>query len=116
MTPFETSRSDTGEASPRTAGQPDSVHFEFARANDFILLTKDPDDFEELHSRNPNHPGILAVYQDNDPTRDMKDQDIVRAISNIEAAGIELRGGFHVLNKWRFKKHEQDSTLRPDPG
>jgi hypothetical protein len=32
----------------------------------------------------------------------MDPSDIVRAIDNLLAAGIELRGGLHPLNPWRF--------------
>jgi len=49
---------------------------------------------------------ILAVYQDNDPSRDMSNADIVRAIRNLEEAvqqgGSPLHGAFHVLNDWRY--------------
>jgi predicted nuclease of predicted toxin-antitoxin system len=88
------------EAKPRTIGQPDVVHFDYAREHGFILLTKDPYDFERLHHKNQDHCGTFAIYQQNDPTRDMSYKDIIRAISNIEASGIVLRGGFHVLNAW----------------
>ena len=43
-----------------------------------------PADFKALHDMNSRHAGILAVYQDNDPSRDMSNTDIVRAIRNIE--------------------------------
>ena len=39
----------------------------------------------------PRHSGIFAVYQDNDPSRDMSNADIVRAIRNLEEAA--QRGG-----------------------
>jgi hypothetical protein len=31
----------------------------------------------------------------------MKDRDIVRAIANLEAAGVQIANEFHVLNHWR---------------
>ena len=43
------------------AGQPDAVHFAYAMTKGFILLTKNPRDFEKLHTRYPGHTGILAV-------------------------------------------------------
>jgi hypothetical protein len=59
-----------------------------------------------MHDADPNHFGILAVYQDNDPTRDMSDAEIVRAIANLEAAaqsgGDPVDGRFHSLNDWRY--------------
>jgi predicted nuclease of predicted toxin-antitoxin system len=84
------------------AGQPDAVHFGYATSRDLILLTKNPRDFEELHTRYPEHPGILSVYQDNDPTKDMSVADIVRAIQNIIAAGAPIAGQFIPLNAWRY--------------
>jgi hypothetical protein len=47
------------------------------------------------------HPGILAVRSDNDPSRDMKDHEIVRAIGNLERAGVSIADEIHVLNHWR---------------
>jgi hypothetical protein len=50
----------------------------------------------------PPHSGIFAVYQDNDPTRDMSPGEIARAISNLLAAGVPIAGEFHTLNHWRY--------------
>ena len=83
------------------AGQPDGVHFGYATSQDLILLTKNPRDFEELHTLYPEHPGLLSVYQDNDPTKDMSVADIVQAIQNLIAAGMPLGGQFIPLNAWR---------------
>ena len=83
-------------------GRDDDVHFRYAAGQGLVLLTKNPADFLRLHTADTNHAGILAVYQDNDPGRDMTRADIVRAITNMEAAGIQLPGHFHVLNAWRY--------------
>ncbi len=61
-------------------------------------------DFRALHNQDQNHPGIFAVYQDNDPSRDMNPADIVAAITHIEDAvqnGFQIAGEFHNLNAWR---------------
>ena len=84
------------------ARQPDDVHFQYARANDLVLLTRDGSDFGVLHAAMPQHPGILVVYLDNDPTRDMSGAEIAKAIANLEAAGVELRNTFQPLNAWRY--------------
>ena len=84
------------------AGQPDAIHFTYARSKGLILLTKNPRDFEELHTRHPGHPGIFAVYQDNDPTKDIGIADIVRAIKNLVDAGVPIVGQFSPLNAWRY--------------
>ena len=87
-------------------GADDQVHFGFAAANGYTLITKNPADFKALHDLDPRHSGILGVYQDNDPSRDMSNTDIVRAIRNLELAapqgGPPIQGEFHTLNDWRF--------------
>lgn len=80
----------------------DPVHLEYARQNKLILLTKNLKDFLDLHLKNPDHSGIFAIYQDNDP-RDMKHGEIVQAIANLGSADIELAGAFHILNNWRYR-------------
>ena len=87
-------------------GRDNDVHLAFAAANNLALITKNPADFLVLHLANPRHSGILAVYQDNDATRDMSDAEIVKAIQNLEEAaalgGDPIAGMFHVLNNWRY--------------
>jgi hypothetical protein len=52
------------------------------------------EDFEELHllirQAQGAHPGILAVRRDNDPRRNMNPLDIVRALRNLENAGVPI--------------------------
>jgi predicted nuclease of predicted toxin-antitoxin system len=85
-----------------TSGKTDDVHFRYAAENNMMLLTKNPDDFFELHERNSLHSGILLLYQDNDPDRDMTHADVARAIANLEQAGTTFEGFCHVLNAWRY--------------
>lgn len=90
---------------PRQAGitgREDAIHFRYAAENGLILLTKNPDDFLELHQTQSQHAGILLVYQDNDPDRDMSHAEIVRAITNLEQAGVAFVGTCHILNAWRY--------------
>jgi len=87
-----------------TAWEADEVHFRYAQGHGLVLITKNPKDFRALHNQDQNHPGIFAVYQDNDPSRDMGPADIVAAITNIEDAiqhGFQIAGEFHNLNAWR---------------
>jgi hypothetical protein len=88
------------------AGEDDQVHLAFAVANSLTLVTKNPADFKILHDSDPNHFGILVVYQDNDPLRDMSEAEIVNAIKNLEAAvaagGDPIHRHFHSLNDWRY--------------
>ena len=83
-------------------GKADEVHFQFAASHGSVLLTKNPDDFTQLHELSPEHAGILVIYQDNDPSRDMSYADIVRAIGNLETAGTTLAKSLQVLNVWRY--------------
>jgi hypothetical protein len=88
------------------SGEDDDVHFAYASASGLTILTKNPADFKALHDSDPQHAGILAVYQDNDPARDLSNADVVRAIRNLEEAvqqgGPPISGGFHSLNDWRY--------------
>jgi hypothetical protein len=85
-----------------TTGMDDIIHLQNAAAKGLVVLTKDPDDFEELHRQGTPHAGIFGIYQDNDPGRDMDHGEIVRAIANLEAAGVEIAGQFYILNHWRY--------------
>ncbi len=50
-----------------TTGREDEAHFRYAADSQLILLTKNPDDFLELHTSDSQHAGILLLYHDNDP-------------------------------------------------
>jgi predicted nuclease of predicted toxin-antitoxin system len=85
-------------------GAADDAHLAYAIAHGLILITKNPKDFRIQHDLDQNHPGIFAIYQDNDLTRDMTDADVVAAIPKIEGAaphGYVIAGEFHNLNAWR---------------
>ncbi len=94
------------DATGNLTGAKDEEHFAFAAANGLAIITKNASDFKDLHDVDPNHAGILAVYQDNDPGRDMGAGDIVKAIANLEAAtqsgGEPISRRFHSLNDWRY--------------
>jgi predicted nuclease of predicted toxin-antitoxin system len=87
------------------AGASDPRHLKHALQAQWVLLTKNHDDFDDLHSflqaAGGTHAGILVVRLDNDPNRDMKDRDIVRAIANLEKAGVPIANELHILNHWR---------------
>jgi hypothetical protein len=87
-------------------GEDDDVHFRYAADNGLTLITKNPADFKALHDSDPLHFGILAIYQDNDPSRDMSNAEIVKAITNLETAvrnsASPIHGQFYRLNDWRY--------------
>lgn len=84
-----------------TSGVPDRDHFERAIADRRIVITHNCSDFEELHREIRSHPGIVAIYQDNDRSRDMTHDDIVRALQNLVNSEAPLEDTFHILNNWR---------------
>ena len=83
-------------------GQPDSTVFRYGIDKNRIVLTLNCRDFKALHEADPNHPGILAVYQEANPFKKMGFKIIVKAISNIEAANIPLQNQFISLNHWNY--------------
>jgi hypothetical protein len=92
-------------ASVGLSGADDAEHLLHAVRQSLVLLTRNHDDYRVLHllvlATGGRHPGMFVVRRDNDPTRDMKDRDIVRAIANLEAAGVPIENELHVLNHWR---------------
>jgi hypothetical protein len=87
------------------SGASDPRHLFHAVQFSLTLLTRNHDDFEDLHNlvriSGGQHPGILVVRLDNDPTRDLKERDIVRAIANLTNAGVPIASEVHILNHWR---------------
>src|SRR5437016_227524 len=61
----------TTPAAAGMARREDAAHAQYARDHDLVLLTKNPRDFKAIHDQSQDHSGILAIYQDNDPDRDM---------------------------------------------
>ncbi|MGB5596655.1 MAG: DUF5615 family PIN-like protein [Crocosphaera sp.] len=83
-------------------GLADNLVFDYARQNDCVLVTYNCDDYEKLHEINENHSGILGIYKNNNPARDMNYKSIVQAIANLEAASIPLANQFISLNHWNY--------------
>jgi hypothetical protein len=95
----------TSPADAGTVGVSDAQHLIHAATSASVILTGDREDFLHLHllvrATRGGHPGILVVRRDNDPTRDMKDRDVERAIANFQNAGVPIDKELHVLNHWR---------------
>lgn len=83
-------------------GQPDDVHLRYAAGHRLVLLTYNADDFLDLHDRYPEHAGVLIVYRDADLTKNMSYTDVVRAIENLAASGVPIKGQIYVLNHWQW--------------
>jgi predicted nuclease of predicted toxin-antitoxin system len=92
------------------SGLPDVVVMETARTQQRVVLTRNCNDFLELHEANPEHSGILAIYQNNDFTKSMSYAAIVKAMlrssryanANLEETGLLLKGQFIVLNQYNW--------------
>lgn len=86
-------------------GMSDARHFIYAIQQSLVLVTRNHDDFLDLHevvqTAHGTHPGILIVRFDNDPTRDMTPRQIVTAIFRLESAGVPLENQIYILNHWR---------------
>ena len=66
------------------------------------LLTRNCGDFLVLHGDRPDHHGILAVYQDADPTKNMSYADIVRALGHLASSDVSFSKEFIVVNAWKW--------------
>jgi predicted nuclease of predicted toxin-antitoxin system len=92
-------------ADVQLSGASDAKHLIYAMRQSCILLTRNHDDFLDLHevvqTARGTHPGILIVRLDNDPSRDMTRRQIVTAISRLESAGVPFANQVYILNHWR---------------
>ena len=82
-------------------GAADPQVLQAATKLDRVLLTRNCGDFIHLHETNPNHAGIIVIYQEHDPSKNMSYQDIVRAIAAMESATSPQPPTLHVLNHYR---------------
>jgi len=82
-------------------GTPDPEVFDLAQSLERVLLTHNAEDFHELHRERPVYQGIIAVYRDADPRKNMSHAQIVAAIRRLETLRVTIVGEFHVLNHWR---------------
>jgi len=87
------------------SGANDPRHVQRAIHEARVLLSRNHDDFEDLHlllmEGQGHHPGILIIRKENDSTKDMKRHHIVRAIANLESANVAIADQFIILNQWR---------------
>lgn len=82
-------------------GIPDPEVFDLAQSLERVLLTHNTEDFHELHRKRPGHHGIISVYRDADPRKNMSHPEIAGAIRRLETSDVTMAGGFHILNHWR---------------
>jgi len=102
--------------SPRAVamrGAEDEAHLRYAAAYQCAVVTANVRDFLTLHQtwqeEGRHHAGILALYRENNPQRDMTYAQIARAISRLERARLPLQNTFQNLNMWRESSRREDS-------
>ena len=87
------------------SGSSDDEHLSYAARHGYVLLTKDPDDFLDLHlhwhATNRTHSGILLVYEEKEVNKNMSRAQVVIAIEHLVASGIPIANESHTLNHWR---------------
>lgn len=88
-----------------TSGVSDDEHLVYAANHKYTLLTKDPDDFLELHlhwrATNRTHSGVLLIYEEKEVNKNMNRTQIVLAIDHLVVSGVPLANEIHTLNHWR---------------
>ena len=86
-------------------GEWDPVQLTYAVKEDRAVLTRNYEDFEDLHNLlqvgQGHHPGILVIRRDDNPRRNMSPRDIVRALRNLEVAGVPIADQYIELNGWQ---------------
>ena len=86
-------------------GASDARHLRQAIEEHLVTLTKDRQDFHELHQlvlvSGGHHPGVIVVRYANDAKRDMKAKHIVAALGRLESSGLPLADEYVILNHWR---------------
>ena len=84
------------------SGKSDLIVLNYARETGRIIVTHNCKDFENLHKQTLAHPGIFAIRNDSNYSKNMSRQAIVKAIANLEAASMSLANQFISLNHWNY--------------
>lgn len=92
-------------ASAGLLGRSDAVQLTYAIEDSRVSLSRNYEDFEELHlllrQAQGHHFGIVVVRQENNPTRDLTSKGIAAAIRKLDSAGVPIANEYIVLNQWR---------------
>ncbi len=84
----------------------DEIVFQYAIDQQRIVLTTNCNDFIILASTATTtknlYPGILLVYRYNNPNKDMSNEQIVTAISNLEKTSAVISNNCHSLNFYNW--------------
>jgi hypothetical protein len=86
-------------------GEPDSRCWRHAQEQDAAVVTMNVVDFVRLAEATEGHSGLLLVYRENDPTRDMSAASVVAAVARVAETYRDpffLKGAIAVLNRFRW--------------
>ena len=90
------------EVVPPMRGEPDSRCWRHAQEQGAAVVTMNVVDFVRLAEATEGHHGLLLVYRENDPTRDMSAASIVAAVARVaDTFRDRLRGAIVGLNQLR---------------
>ena len=79
----------------------DKDHLKEAILRQATFFTSDRD-FEKLHHKIKTHYGIIMLYKNNNPKKDMSLKEIVKALKNLERLNFPLQNSLHKLNDFNF--------------
>lgn len=86
----------------RKKGAVDAAVWRYAWERGLAMLTANPPDFEMLAEKTPDHHGLLVVYGERSPLKQMRAAEIAAAIEFVrEVHGDDVAGLRFVLNEWR---------------
>ena len=90
------------EVTPPTRGESDSRCWYHAQEQGAAVVTMNAVDFVRLAEATEGHHGLLLVYRENDPTRDMSAASIAAAVARVAEASRDGLGDAIVgLNQFR---------------
>jgi predicted nuclease of predicted toxin-antitoxin system len=88
-----------GELKKNGAQDPEVI--DLAQSLERVLLTHNAEDFHKLHRERPRRHGMIAVYRDADPRKNMNHEQIAAAIRRLEILKVTIAGDFYILDHWR---------------
>lgn len=84
-------------------GEPDARCWRHAQERGATVVTMNVVDFVRLAEATESQAGLLLVYRENDPTRDLNAASVVAAIARIgETYPDGMEGVIAVLNQFRW--------------
>lgn len=87
---------------PPNRGALDLSAWLHAQAEQSTVVTQNGRDFKPLADETPGHWGLLVVYRDNDPSRDMPPAEVAAAIDRVAVAMPDgVQGMVLSLNAFR---------------